>query len=177
MHCSKVKRRETPSGAHASLGQTVSIPYDLWLKKTPGQLEWGNHMKVRFALKKKFKTRVRVVDLKTMPGYYVLTSLSGHFPEVRPSEERSHNLATPSLVTKIPAITLIPFCDSLRSSQVHLPVCNFEELFVNPEIKDLLIINVESIPRLSAEEFNQNYFVSIGHKGTVKRKPGTWWRR
>ena len=124
---------------HFSLGQTVSLPYDLWLSKTPGQLAWGNHVHVEGTLRQTFKgSKVSSVDFKDDPGYYMITSLSGHFPFQHP------------------------------------PACDVDKLRVDGGVKELLKGGISSVPRLSAEEFNENLFV---RKKEVPGRPGgTWWR-
>ena len=70
---------------HFSLGQTVSVPYNLWKEKAPATMNWGNHVHVEKTLRTTFQgTKVSAVDFKQDPGYYTITSLSGHFPFEHP---------------------------------------------------------------------------------------------
>lgn len=117
------------------------MPVDLWKAKTPAQLQWGNHVHMIDMLKISFGKgeKIESIEFKQTPGYYMCTSLSGHFPS-------EHPLA-------------------------YAP--NLSKLKIDPAVKRMLKKNKKHVPRLSAKEFNENFFVKDEQ---VPAKPeGTWW--
>ena len=138
-----MSRRGQKPGAedpyHFSLGQTVSVPYGLWRSKSPGRMSWGNHVHVEQTLRTVFgEAKVSRADFERDPGYYTITSLSGHFPFQQP------------------------------------PACDLKGLDVDPDVRGMLEEGARYVPRLSAEEFNENFFVR--DKQVPGRPEGTWWR-
>ncbi|GMH65202.1 hypothetical protein TL16_g04141 [Triparma laevis f. inornata] len=68
--------------------------------------------------------KIESIEFKQTPGYYMRTSLSGHFPS-------EHPLA-------------------------YAP--NLSKLKIDPAVKRMLKENKKHVPRLSAKEFNENFF-------------------
>ena len=85
-HSVRKHRPDSRDKYQFSLGQAVSILVEDWLTYMPGRTSFGDHRYVKETLQqllKKKKDKVKRVQIQDS-GYYMLTSLSGHFPYEKP---------------------------------------------------------------------------------------------
>ena len=148
--CRHERGHSNPYRYQYSLGQTVSLLTEDWLNYMPGRTSFGDHTKVHKSLRTLMGENessggkvVKKVEIDN-PGYYMITSLSGHFPDKK---------------RRVPTT-----CKVLN---------NNDGIDIDRRVVKLLKDNINAVPRLSAEEFNENIFVV---KKLPQRPKGTWWR-
>lgn len=85
-HSVREHRPDSRDKYQFSLGQAVSILVEDWLTYMPGRTSFDDHRYVKKTLQslmKEEKGKVKRIQIHD-PGYYMLTSLSGHFPYEKP---------------------------------------------------------------------------------------------